>query len=159
MPLLCNSLHLCSRTRNWDVIIETSSIIYFCFRSGPESLRHGRQGRGAQGGRGLGGGGDVRPSHVQPEGRPNVRQLHHVRCQHVAELIEHHFIPGVGWSGLLLAVWRRSAPAWHTPPAAPGWSAPSDQGEALARFKRHYEAKQKMQPPLKLFQYIYNLAL
>ena len=28
----------------------------------------------------------------------------------------------------------------------------------LARFKRHYEAKQKGHPPFKLFQYIYNLA-
>ena len=80
-------------------------------RSGPESLRHGRRGWGARGGRGLGGGGDVRPGHVQPEGGPDVCQLHHVRCDHETELSDDHFTPGVGWSGHLLAVSRSSAPA------------------------------------------------
>lgn len=56
--------------------------IILIFRSGPESLWHGGWRRGARSGRGLGGGGDVWPGHVQPEGGTDVRQLHHVRCHH-----------------------------------------------------------------------------
>ena len=38
------------------------------------------------------------PGHVQPEGRPDVCQLHHVRCQHVAELSEHRLFQM--WDGV-----------------------------------------------------------
>ena len=93
-------------------------------RSGPESLRHGGRGRGTRGGRGVGGGGDVRPGHVQPEGRPDVRQLHHVRCDpHGHHDHDLYFIPVAGWSGRPPAVSRRLTPVWPTLTAAPRLSA------------------------------------
>ena len=77
---MCNSTYAIASKK--DAVFTTSKRVNSTCRSRPESLRHGGGG-GARSGRGLGGGGDVRPGHVQPPRRPDVRQLHNVRQYNV----------------------------------------------------------------------------
>ena len=123
----------------------TIVLIFFTSRSGPESLWHGGWGRGARGGRCLAGGGDVWPGHMQSERRPDVRQLHYVR-PHSTECCDHYFISAAGWNGRLLAVWRRFTRVWHTPPAAPRWSAPEQWDQRGDAYSGEFEVFSRTLP-------------